>query len=49
MQEMAEITEQVTARGEQDATCQWIGVRGPGADPRYEAGTSPEPAEGGAR
>jgi pyruvate ferredoxin oxidoreductase alpha subunit len=49
MQEIVEITEQVTARGEQDATCQWIGVRGPEADPRYAAGTSPEPAEGGAR
>jgi pyruvate ferredoxin oxidoreductase alpha subunit len=49
IQEIADITEQVTARGEQDATCQWIGVRGPEADPRYAAGTSPEPAEGGAR
>ncbi|MBO0785089.1 MAG: pyruvate ferredoxin oxidoreductase [Actinobacteria bacterium] len=46
MEEMQEITEQVTARGEQDATCQWIGVRGPNDDPRY---ANPQIAEGGAR
>jgi pyruvate ferredoxin oxidoreductase alpha subunit len=45
IQEMQEITEQVTARGEQDATCQWIGVRGPTTDPRY---ANPQTAEGGA-
>jgi pyruvate ferredoxin oxidoreductase alpha subunit len=44
MEEMQEITEEVTARGELDATCQWIGVRGPDTDPRY-----PQSPEGGAR
>jgi pyruvate ferredoxin oxidoreductase alpha subunit len=47
IQEMQEITEQVTARGEQDASCHWIGVRGPTADPRYDA--NPQIAERGAR
>jgi pyruvate ferredoxin oxidoreductase alpha subunit len=47
MAEMQEITEEVTARGEQDATCQWIGVRGPDTDPRYDA--NPQITEGGAR
>jgi pyruvate ferredoxin oxidoreductase alpha subunit len=42
MAEMEDITEQVTARGEQDASCQWIGVRGPETDPKYDV-------EGGAR
>ncbi len=42
IEEMEDITEQVTARGEQDAVCQWIGVRGPGTDPKYDV-------EGGAR
>ncbi len=40
--EMEEITEQTAARGEQDALCQWIGVRGPATDPKYDV-------EGGAR
>ncbi|HZC39355.1 MAG TPA: hypothetical protein VE343_01700 [Streptosporangiaceae bacterium] len=47
MAEMQEITEEVTARGEQDASCQWIGVRGPDTDPRYDA--NPQITEGGAR
>lgn len=42
IQEMEETVEQVTARGEQDVTCEWIGVRGPATDPKYDA-------EGGAR
>ncbi|HKN97063.1 MAG TPA: hypothetical protein VJX10_08115 [Pseudonocardiaceae bacterium] len=42
MEEMEAIVEEVTARGELDATCRWIGVRGPATDPKYDA-------EGGAR
>jgi hypothetical protein len=49
LQEIQDIVEQVTARGEQDLTCQWIGVRGPTTDPRYEPGDSPQSAEGDAR
>lgn len=49
MAEMQEAVEQVVARGERDATCQWIGVRGPESDPRYETGNLNETAEGGAR
>ena len=40
--EMEDITEQVTARGTSDAVCQWIGVRGPATDPKYDT-------EGGGR
>jgi pyruvate ferredoxin oxidoreductase alpha subunit len=47
--EMQEIVEQVTASGEQDATCRWIGVRGPDEDPRAAADERPGIAEGGAR
>ncbi len=49
MQEIEDVVEQVTARGEQDPTCRWIGVRGPQSDPRYDTGNLSEPAEGGAR
>jgi pyruvate ferredoxin oxidoreductase alpha subunit len=49
MQEMEDTVEQVTARGEQDLTCQWIGVRGPETDPRYDGTQNPEAPEGGAR
>jgi pyruvate ferredoxin oxidoreductase alpha subunit len=49
MHEMQDIVEQVTARGERDATCRWIGVRGPAADPRNENGENREFAEGDAR
>jgi hypothetical protein len=49
LQEIQDIVEQVTARGEQDLTCQWIGVRGPDSDPRYEPDGNPESTEGGAR
>jgi pyruvate ferredoxin oxidoreductase alpha subunit len=49
MQEIEDILERATARGEQDPTCRWIGVRGPQSDPRYDTGNLSEPAEGGAR
>jgi pyruvate ferredoxin oxidoreductase alpha subunit len=49
LQEIQEFVEQATGRNQQDLTCQWIGVRGPAADPRYEPGESPESGEGGAR
>ena len=46
--QMEDILEQAAARGEQDVSCQWIGVRGPDADPRA-AGDDHEIVEGGAR
>ncbi|HLI38288.1 MAG TPA: hypothetical protein VKV80_13255 [Streptosporangiaceae bacterium] len=49
MAEMQDIVEQVTARGERDATCRWIGVRGPESDPRYDMDNLKARAEGGAR
>jgi pyruvate ferredoxin oxidoreductase alpha subunit len=49
MAEMQEAVERATARGERDATCQWIGVRGPASDPRDETGNFENTAEGGAR
>jgi pyruvate ferredoxin oxidoreductase alpha subunit len=49
MAEMQEAVEQAVARGERDATCQWIGVRGPESDPRYETSQLNETAEGSAR
>lgn len=48
MQEMQDSVERVTAAGELDPTCQWIGVRGPAVDPRYEPGENPQSAEGSA-
>lgn len=49
MQEIEDLVEQTAARGEQDLTCQWIGVRGPAADPRYEQGEKRGSEEGSAR
>jgi pyruvate ferredoxin oxidoreductase alpha subunit len=49
MAEMQETVEQAVARGERDTTCQWIGVRGPESDPRYETSKLNETAEGSAR
>jgi pyruvate ferredoxin oxidoreductase alpha subunit len=49
MQEMEETVERVTAAGELDPTCTWIGVRGPAADPRYEPGENSQSVEGSAR
>lgn len=48
MQEMQEVVERVTARGERDASCRWIGVRGPDADPRATADDNRENVEEGA-
>jgi pyruvate/2-oxoacid:ferredoxin oxidoreductase alpha subunit len=45
IQEIEENVERVTAAGELDPTCQWIGVRGPAADPRQEPGENPQSAE----
>ena len=47
--EMQDAVEAATARGERDATCQWIGVRGPESDPRYDTDNLNATAEGGAR
>jgi pyruvate ferredoxin oxidoreductase alpha subunit len=49
IQEIEETVERITAAGEQDPTCQWIGVRGPADDPRQESGENSQSVEGSAR
>ena len=49
IQEIEETVERVTAAGELDLSCQWIGVRGPADDPRHESGENSQSVEGSAR